>query len=219
MDCQMPEMDGFKATQAIRTMQKAAGTPPVPILALTALAMKGDKERCLEAGMNDYIAKPIRKEQLKTALEKWLGAASPIGASSTAMPLPATSEVESESASLDLRVIDEVRELMGEKFLPVVQLFLNDTRNHLGIIDHELEVADHKGNIDEIMRAAHSLRAACGHIGANRMADAAAALEDAARGAKEGQAADLAALHAVLKKNFDQAQRELEPLLGSRPAA
>jgi CheY-like chemotaxis protein len=70
MDCQMPEMDGFQATRAIREMER--GARRVPILAMTANAMQGDRERCLEAGMDDYISKPITIVDLKGALHRWL---------------------------------------------------------------------------------------------------------------------------------------------------
>jgi CheY-like chemotaxis protein len=72
MDCQMPEMDGLQATREIR--QQAAANPGarhIPIVALTANAMSGDREMCLEAGMDDYIAKPVRGEDLKRMVEKW----------------------------------------------------------------------------------------------------------------------------------------------------
>jgi signal transduction histidine kinase/CheY-like chemotaxis protein len=80
MDCQMPEMDGFDASRAIRTREAeldaelhASGLPPrrLPIIALTANAMQGDRERCLNAGMDDYLAKPFKKDQLAAMLEKW----------------------------------------------------------------------------------------------------------------------------------------------------
>jgi signal transduction histidine kinase/CheY-like chemotaxis protein len=71
MDCQMPVMDGFKATEAIRWLEGAPGR--VPIVAMTANAMKGDRARCLEAGMSDYIAKPVDFRELKAALERWCG--------------------------------------------------------------------------------------------------------------------------------------------------
>jgi len=73
MDCQMPEMDGFQATRAIREGED--GTRRLPILAMTANAMQGDRERCLEAGMDDYIAKPITIVDLRTALHRWLSPA------------------------------------------------------------------------------------------------------------------------------------------------
>ena len=72
MDCQMPEMDGFEASALLRDMKKRGEAADMPIIALTANAMKGDRERCLECGMNDYITKPLRKTKLRSALIQWL---------------------------------------------------------------------------------------------------------------------------------------------------
>jgi signal transduction histidine kinase/DNA-binding response OmpR family regulator len=72
MDCQMPEMDGFTATTIIRDAGSHVRNRNVPIIAMTANAMKGDREHCLEAGMNDYLTKPVKKDELAGILEKWL---------------------------------------------------------------------------------------------------------------------------------------------------
>jgi len=69
MDCDMPEMDGFEATTAIRAL--AGDTGSVPIVAMTAYAMAGDRERCLQAGMNDYVSKPLRADSLAQAVKHW----------------------------------------------------------------------------------------------------------------------------------------------------
>ena len=72
MDCQMPEMDGLEATQAIRERERAAGKSPLPIIALTAHAMEGDRERCIAVGMSDYLSKPFTLDGLRSALSRWL---------------------------------------------------------------------------------------------------------------------------------------------------
>jgi CheY-like chemotaxis protein len=71
MDCQMPVMDGFEATRLIRGLE-AQMERKVPIIAMTANAMNGDREACLDAGMNDYLAKPIRAEELRNILQQWI---------------------------------------------------------------------------------------------------------------------------------------------------
>jgi CheY-like chemotaxis protein len=71
MDIQMPRMGGFDATQAIRQAEVSGNLPRMPIIALTAHAMKGDDERCLAAGMDDYLSKPLNKAALFIKLDKW----------------------------------------------------------------------------------------------------------------------------------------------------
>jgi two-component system, sensor histidine kinase SagS len=75
MDCQMPEMDGYDAARSIRRREQSADQgvngSPIHIIAITANAMKGDREKCLAAGMNDYVTKPIRLQELRAVLERW----------------------------------------------------------------------------------------------------------------------------------------------------
>jgi CheY-like chemotaxis protein len=75
MDCQMPVMDGFRATRAIRRLPEPVGL--VPVIAMTANAVKGDREKCLAAGMTDYLAKPVNLQELGAALERWCGKTHP----------------------------------------------------------------------------------------------------------------------------------------------
>ena len=84
MDCQMPEMDGFEATRQLRDLASGVRDAAIPVIALTANAMQGDRERCLEAGMNDYLTKPISPQALADALAHWLP--EKVGAGETAIP-------------------------------------------------------------------------------------------------------------------------------------
>lgn len=72
MDCMMPIMDGYQATAEIRAFEQANGRPRTPIIALTASAIEGDRQRCLDAGMDDYLSKPFTQVGLMNAVEKWL---------------------------------------------------------------------------------------------------------------------------------------------------
>jgi CheY-like chemotaxis protein len=83
MDVQMPEMNGFEAVAAIRALEHAQGRPHTPIVAVTAHAMVGDRERCLEAGMDAYLAKPLRRQLLFELVDELLGAGGGPGSSTT----------------------------------------------------------------------------------------------------------------------------------------
>jgi len=72
MDCMMPEMDGYEATLRLRAREQAAGTPPIPVIALTASASSGDLEKCMAAGMDDYLSKPYNVEALRQKINRWV---------------------------------------------------------------------------------------------------------------------------------------------------
>ena len=72
MDCQMPEMDGFEATRSIRRQGSKILNPYIPIIAMTAFTMRGDRDKCIQAGMNDFIAKPVHQKELAEMLDRWL---------------------------------------------------------------------------------------------------------------------------------------------------
>src|SRR3954468_2296136 len=107
MDCQMPQLDGFDATRAIRAdeAQQPARARHIPIVALTANALNGDRERCLAAGMDDYLAKPFTHEQLSIALSRWLA---PKGATPSE-PIP--EETPEQESVLDPRTLRELNRL------------------------------------------------------------------------------------------------------------
>ena len=103
MDNQMPEMDGLTAAREIRKFELARGKPPVPIIALTADAMQGDREKCMAAGMNDYLSKPFKVAQLSEVLERWVHLPPP-----AALRADAARPCTRESA-IDSSVFDDFR--------------------------------------------------------------------------------------------------------------
>jgi PAS domain S-box-containing protein len=118
MDCQMPEMDGYEATRIIREMISAGEVNTLPIMALTANAMIGDREKCLSAGMDDFITKPVKKAQLFDALLKWLP------------PQRITSQtrrLSHKATALEEDTLEALRENLGDAFTAYVWLFMHET--------------------------------------------------------------------------------------------
>ncbi len=157
MDVQMPDTDGFEATQQIREWEKDQNVH-IPIIAMTAHAMQGDRERCLEAGMDDYLAKPITLVDLRSKLARWLP---------RSLPMPRTepsswSATEIEGNALDLMVFDKLREILGPALQQAVTPFLEDTPIYL----EQLEQAVVKGDPDTARAMAHSIKGSSGNLGA-----------------------------------------------------
>ncbi len=158
MDCQMPELDGYAATAVIRGRE--GHTRHTPIVAMTAGAMKTDRDRCLAAGMDDYIAKPVRLEELAIVLQRWL----PRDQTGT---VTATQETGEES--VDLRVLarlgDPAKGGDPEFLTEVLGLFIEEAPQHVAA----LQAAMCRGEAEEIARAAHRLKGSSGDLGARRL--------------------------------------------------
>jgi two-component system sensor histidine kinase/response regulator len=171
MDVQMPEIDGFEATRRIRASE--TGEEHLPIIAMTASAMEGDRERCLQAGMDDYISKPLRPDQLDAVLERWLG---PV-----AEPEQARSSANgSRNGLIDVGRVRRFREDYPDIVERLVALFADSTPPLLAQISDAVDASDD----DAVRRLAHKLKGSCQNVGASRMAALCRALEDpgAARG-------------------------------------
>ncbi len=171
MDCQMPVMDGYEATARLRAAE--AGRRPTPILAMTAGALTGDRERCLSAGMDDYIAKPVLFEQLAAVLERW----APVAGVKAGAPGPAAPGAA--SSPLDERVVGQLRalDIPGSGFFHgVIGLFLDTTPARLDA----LSAAASGHDLRRAQTLAHALRSTCGNVGATRMHDLCAGIEECA---------------------------------------
>lgn len=166
MDCQMPKLDGYGATAAIRAREEE--DEHLVIIAMTANALKGDRQRCLESGMDDYLAKPLRPEQLDEVLERWLGDRSVEPVS----PVAALPEAPIEALVDDARM-QILREQYGEVTEQLVELFEQGTPPLLA----ELRTAGEQADAEGLKGAAHQLKGSCQSIGASFMATLAKDLE------------------------------------------
>ena len=195
MDCQMPRMDGYEATRRIRSMEGSVGA--VPIIAMTAHAMTGDREKCLQAGMNDYISKPIEPPLFVDILRRWLpsGEDAPEEAripeeTAAERSSPAVSTQEHEFAS---RVWDRsllLERVLGDEALAedVLAGFLSDLPERLAALERAVAA----GDCAEAANLAHSLKGAAGSVSAEALMLVAKEMEKKAR---EG---DLHALGSIL---------------------
>lgn len=161
MDVQMPEMDGFAATAAIRESEKSSGTH-LPIFAMTAHAMKGDRERCLAAGMDGYIAKPVRFSDIEQTLTGLAG--------TRVAPATRAQGGTAWNRAAALERIGGDEELLRD----LCHIFLEESPKLL----HTLQQAVAAGDAEGIMRAAHSLKGEASYLGADRTSYAARQLEE-----------------------------------------
>jgi len=165
MDCQMPEMDGYEVSRAIR--QEQSGSRPY-IIALTANAMHGDRERCLQSGMNDYLTKPLQLADLESSLQRALLRVQPVRRS---RPSDASSE------ALDLGILAGLRELSSpqnsDPLKELVDLFLKDARLRLQKLALALAAKDYNA----VAATAHTIKGSANNLGARRLASLLSNLE------------------------------------------
>jgi CheY-like chemotaxis protein len=199
MDCQMPVMDGFIATRKLRERETEKKKEPTRVVALTANALAGDREACLAAGMNDYLAKPFTLAQLRNIL------------------LPSkVSRSAANKVTLDHSAIEAVRQLDpdgNDRLLSrLIALYRDDSSQLLADIDVALKA----GDADGVARAAHTLKSSSANLGATNVAAIARQIEHTARG---GELAELPASVTKLRAQRTVALSELEALDGSAKVA
>jgi CheY-like chemotaxis protein len=186
MDVMMPEMGGLEATAAIRQRQQQQTQfpnykSPIVIVAMTANAMQGDREKCLAAGMDDYLAKPVRLEDIRAIVERWgaIAAASqaPVAAangSSSASSTPADSATATEAdCPVDMERLLDFTDGNPDSFRELATLYLTQTSEQV----EQLEAAVQAGSAQEVRRIAHSCAGASATCGMKRMVPALRELE------------------------------------------
>jgi signal transduction histidine kinase/CheY-like chemotaxis protein len=176
MDCQMPEMDGYDATRAVRVGKAGAGNKELPIIAMTANAMQGDRDKCTDAGMDDYVSKPINISVLKSALTKWI-------LKGEALEQPNNETLIEKPISADDFAVwdqaDALHRLGGNNALlnKILESFLNDGPKSLTALAKALE----ENNAPNTQLHAHSLKGSAGNVGALKLQNIAKELEEAAK--------------------------------------
>jgi len=226
MDCQMPVMDGYTATRVQRQRETEAHAARVPIIAMTANAMAGDREKCLGAGMDDYLTKPLNRALLEQTLRKWLrpGASTrsvatvrapkPVSAAPAATvapvvlaaPAPAAPASTSSAGALDTSIIGDLVDVMGDEFPDLVRVYLEDTPKNVAL----LEQAARQRSMEGIIAPSHSLKSTSANLGALRLSELAKRLE---HGARTGDLTEPLILVGELKREYQHVASALTELL------
>ncbi|UNK41996.1 ATP-binding protein [Luteimonas sp. S4-F44] len=218
MDCQMPVLDGYAATRRWREREREAASGigrRLPIVAMTANAMAGDRQKCLDAGMDDYLAKPVTRSELARCLERWWSADARTATGAAGGMMPATNEAETQTdtpvtasptapsapalpdapgpnvldgAVLDGEVLDDLRDLLGDDVDRLVAVFLDDTPRLLANFNAAAAVGDQSA----MREAAHSLKSSSANLGALALSTEAKRIEAAARAGTLSNAEDAA---------------------------
>jgi two-component system, sensor histidine kinase and response regulator len=180
MDCQMPEMDGYETSRAIRRNADGSAGPAPYIIALTANAMLGDRDKCLGSGMNDYLPKPLDLADLEGVLERALAKLQPI-----------EEEISARSSCLDQAVIAGLRDLREpdepDSLKELAELFIKDARMRIGRLERAIADKDPSS----AAAAAHTLKGSANNLGARHLAALCGSLEKAAKSADTTETANI----------------------------
>ena len=202
MDVQMPVMDGYQATMAIRSGKTKAANPNVPIIAMTAHAMKGDREKCLQSGMDDYISKPISPRKLSKVLEKWLPQAR--------VKLPSATDTthdKTAGAAEALPVFDYaglMERIMDDKGLAgtIVTAFMKEIPWMVDELREQIE----RGDAGLAGRQAHKIKGSASNTGFMAMSAIAADMQQAG---EQGEMETLIALMPALESQLELLKAEI----------
>jgi PAS domain S-box-containing protein len=178
MDCQMPVMDGYEAVRLLRNREASLPGTRTPVIALTAHAAAGEREKCLDAGMDDFLSKPIVRQKLVKTLARWLGGSGSCEIMADAKPITDAPLSPDWDEATALSRLDNDQELLND----MIDLFLTETPTRL----HELEEALARRDLAALADTAHALQGMAGHFCADPLYSAAAKLEHSARQDESG---------------------------------
>lgn len=203
MDCHMPDMDGFETTRRIRDPRSGVANHKVPVIAMTALAMKGDREECLRAGMNDYLSKPIKPQALADVLEKWLARETGADqAESYSFPPDGRLPTAGDPAAQALPVFDEKAlydRLTGDE--EMVGMIIEEFLSYMPAQLKELRELVEEGKAELAGRQAHKIKGAAATVGGEILREAAETMEQAGW---DGDLEQLQGLISNLERQFSR---------------
>jgi CheY-like chemotaxis protein len=215
MDCNMPVMDGFEATGELRLREQDEGTPRIPVVALTANALQGDRERCLAAGMDDYLSKPFTARELSAILDRWLPERTEDGNGVPALPSAPVSETShapprndsgTGDPALEAAVLEGIRAMDADGsggFLR--QLIDKYLANSSADLDH-LASSVRSGDAEALGKTAHRLKSASANLGAMVLSSICKDLETAGR---SGELDGAERLVAAIRSEYERVSRAL----------
>ncbi len=203
MDIQMPGMDGYAAARGIRDAEPEGRR--TPIIAMTASAMQGERERCLAAGMDDYLSKPVASNRLEAVLAHYLGSTAAEPMAPAADPAPAGAR-----ADLDTGRLEEL-DALGEGAAALVTRAITNFIGQAPRTLTELEEADRRGDVEQVAALAHRLKGSAWNLGAVRVGDLCERLE---REARAEDLRDVAGQLAAVRAAYDDASRALRAYRG-----
>jgi len=171
MDCHMPDMDGYEATAQIRQLESSASS--ITIVAMTANVQKGESDKCLAVGMNDYLSKPLKLQNLRQVLSQWLQSKDiPVAKPAFSSNL-APASAKAAEAIIDTDTINELIEQIGDSLPAMVGVFLDDIPRYIRSLKDAVSVRDCPAVAD----IAHTIKGSASNFGAFRLTDACAQLE------------------------------------------
>jgi polar amino acid transport system substrate-binding protein len=202
MDCQMPEMNGFDATTAIRKLEAGTGVH-TPIIAMTANAMQGDKENCLAVGMDDYLSKPISQQQLQEALNRWL----PNRKDENEKDKFSSAALIPSGPPVSIQRLEEIFG-PGEHYQELIEPLVHETQSLMKRL--KMEIAKH--NTENVTRLCHQIRGLSVNMAAKEVTDLCTDLNDSVRSTEPDNSQNIEQLFQKLSKAVDSVSEYVDTL-------
>lgn len=204
MDCQMPKMDGYTAVVEIRKLQNSGEINKLPVVALTAHSMPGDRQKCIDAGMDDYLSKPVSEQGFADMLRKWVGDFSAAA--------PSNVMQKYRFKYIDAEEVQKLFEMMGEGFFDLMSVYFSSMNDLVGDLKNAILSSNYTG----IFSAAHTIKSPSRQVGSVEVAAKAAEIEALAK--DEGDMEEIEMKFAILREQLFVANKELMKYMESNRA-